>query len=119
MRIRSVRRFAAGSEAVAAFAVGRGEQPREPLRDAVVGITRGCGRGGDGRLGGLRLQLATGFLQVLLERLDLDRDRFEVVADLIGVVAASEGGELTASDLLRAGKQRQIEVTGGHGTNLP
>ena len=101
------------------LAVRRGEQPCEPLGDAIVGVARGCGRGGDGGLRGLRLQLAAGFLQVLLERLDLDRDRFEIVADLVGVVAAAEGGELTTSDLLRAGKQRQIEVTGGHGTNLP
>ena len=44
---------------------------------------------------------------------------FEVVADLVGVVAASDGRELTTADLLGAGQQRQIEVTGGHRTNLP
>ena len=46
-------------------------------------------------------------------------DRAQVVADLIGVVAASYGRELTASDLLGARQERQIEVGRGSWGSLP
>ena len=42
-------------------------------------------------------------------------DLGQVVANLVGVVAASHGSELPPADLLRAGQNRQIEVGGQWG----
>jgi hypothetical protein len=92
-----------------------GEERGQPLGQPLVRIHgTGCHRRrrstGSRTWSGLELRLA----DLLLEHLDLFGDLREIVADLVGVVAASHGRELTATDLGGAGQERNIDIGGHH-----
>ena len=89
--------------------IGRGEERGQTLGEAFVGIVgwRWAGRrdGRTGRAFGCPV-VQPRFAQLALESFDLLGDLRQIVTDLIGIVAPSDGRELTATDLGCARKER-------------
>ena len=92
--------------------IGRAKQVAHPAGQLLVRI-------GPGRLGlhgGVGLD--PGLLQHRFHGLDLPGQLLQVVANLIGVVAAASGHELAAADVVRRQQDGEIELGRGHGSLL-